>query len=653
MPSPRIDHLHDRIAQLTERARLACRLLALLALLLLVGEQWGPIARTLVTVTVIGASIAALAFLWQLSAVTRRAAESALRVAVGLEALASSPERPLEAPPVVSTTLEERTLELLAMVRAELERRGRVGEDLDRRVFEATTLYDLMIKMSSSLRLEEVLKMALYSSMGVFGVTEGLLLLLGQGNDLTLATTRLVGEAPERDLRIACDPGMSSGVASLHVPTPWGDLEKMEAFASFAGSFARSIPGFRPEVACPLDVHGQFLGFMLLGSKISREPFTKENLEFLDTISSAIALVIKNAQMVRTLEETNRQLDRRVNELTLLNEISRRLNVVGDLGQVVSSVLELSASGVGCEGAVVHLFDPPSQGLVRTAICGPLPYLQGPHAVPLGSGLLGSVGQSLRPVNVGPGHPFSPEELGFEPTAAVVSILAVPLTIEKRLVGVLSMVNKQGGAAFSPMDATWMQTTANHAASVIENMRLFKLATEDGLTGLYVHRYFQIRLREEMSRALRHGRPLSLLMADIDHFKLFNDRHGHQAGDAVLREVARTLKGSLREMDVAARYGGEELSVILPDTDQEGAVAVGERIRSSIERHRVGHESQELAVTVSVGVASLRVAEPLKFPKAVLDAMAANLVKSADVGLYSAKTAGRNRVVAGETISGV
>lgn len=159
----------------------------------------------------------------------------------------------------------------------------------------------------------------------------------------------------------------------------------------------------------------------------------------------------------------------------------------------------------------------------------------------------------------------------------------------------------------------------------------------DGLTEIANRKAFDARLRESAIQAMEAGEPLSLLMADIDFFKKFNDTHGHQMGDQVLRLVARVLSESLTGRDLPARYGGEEFAIVLPGTAIAGAVAVGDKIRERVStRQLVRRSTQEKlgGITLSIGAAQFRMGEPL-----------GEFIERADAALYRAKTAGRNRVV--------
>jgi diguanylate cyclase (GGDEF)-like protein len=156
----------------------------------------------------------------------------------------------------------------------------------------------------------------------------------------------------------------------------------------------------------------------------------------------------------------------------------------------------------------------------------------------------------------------------------------------------------------------------------------------DGLTGLYNHRYLHERLGEEVSRAAKDGTELSLLFLDLDHFKQYNDRRGHSAGDRALRAVARVVERSVRRIDLVGRYGGEEFVVVLPESGTPAALEAAERIRRAVEEAEGSVDGQGL--TVSIGVAT--------FPA---DARSKEeLLDRADWSMYRAKRAGRNRVVA-------
>lgn len=166
---------------------------------------------------------------------------------------------------------------------------------------------------------------------------------------------------------------------------------------------------------------------------------------------------------------------------------------------------------------------------------------------------------------------------------------------------------------------------------------LQKLSIKDALTGLYNQRHFNDSLEKEISRSNRHKCPLSLIMLDIDNFKKYNDTYGHLEGNKVLKGVSVAIKNSIREIDSAYRYGGEEFTVILPETIANDAVILAERVRKSIENQKFSHKKEELNVTASFGVTQYQIKERIE-----------DFVGKADKNMYNAKDLGKNRVCSAE-----
>ncbi len=162
---------------------------------------------------------------------------------------------------------------------------------------------------------------------------------------------------------------------------------------------------------------------------------------------------------------------------------------------------------------------------------------------------------------------------------------------------------------------------------------IYRMTIVDGLTQIHNKRYLQEALEREVMRARRHGRELSVLMFDIDHFKRINDQYGHLAGDHVLRDLARVVQTRVRRDEVFARYGGEEFALILPETPLEGAGQLAETLRDKVEKHSFVFQGEQIPVTISMGGAVLKE-----------DDTGTDLVKAADTKLYEAKRSGRNRV---------
>ena len=218
------------------------------------------------------------------------------------------------------------------------------------------------------------------------------------------------------------------------------------------------------------------------------------------------------------------------------------------------------------------------------------------------------------------------------------SFMALPLHLFGRLVGFVRASAPEPDR-FKAEDLRGAELACTLAGVSMENIYLFEkvneLAIKDGLTGLYTHRAFQSRLDEEILRSARTKVPFSVVMADIDHFKSYNDTFGHQAGDTVLKAVAETISGGVRDIDFAARYGGEEFALVITGADKAQAAAAAENMRRSLEARSFNFGGKQSRVTISFGVA--------EFPAEA--SAAGQLVRAADERLYRAKKDGRNRVV--------
>jgi diguanylate cyclase (GGDEF)-like protein len=218
---------------------------------------------------------------------------------------------------------------------------------------------------------------------------------------------------------------------------------------------------------------------------------------------------------------------------------------------------------------------------------------------------------------------------------ALRSLLAVPLFVDERVLGILAVASRRD-LAYTQAQLELLTTLGQQAASALENARHHEAATVDSLTGLFLRDYFFRRLQEEFHRSARYGAPFALLMLDLDAFKQINDLHGHLAGDRYLRALGPVLRASLRLADLACRYGGDEFCILLPETDGAGARTIAERIRSAVAELVADAEGTPLRTTASIGLAvhPLHDGGDLKA-----------LLRAADQALYRAKRQGRDRVV--------
>jgi diguanylate cyclase (GGDEF)-like protein len=188
--------------------------------------------------------------------------------------------------------------------------------------------------------------------------------------------------------------------------------------------------------------------------------------------------------------------------------------------------------------------------------------------------------------------------------------------------------------------------TAENLARELQsaNTRLRGMAFQDGLTGLFNHRFFQESMDKELSKAIRYQRPFSLIMLDLDYFKKINDRYGHPAGDAVLKAISATINQTVRKSDIVSRYGGEEFAIVLPETQLKGAVILAERLRKNVEQLAVKAGDATIRMTISLG---LTIWEP-----ASTVTEKADIIEAADKALYASKSSGRNKTSFVEAVAG-
>jgi two-component system, cell cycle response regulator len=249
-----------------------------------------------------------------------------------------------------------------------------------------------------------------------------------------------------------------------------------------------------------------------------------------------------------------------------------------------------------------------------------------------GDGIAGAAAHAGRAV-LWPGGDLRPSPL--EPDAGA-GAAAIPLRSGGHPFGVLGYYGRS--APFEEEDVHSLEILVRQAETAIENSFLYeeavRLSLTDGMTGLWNRRNFDLRLESELSRALRFSEPFAVVFVELDQMKSVNDRYGHQAGDTVLIELARRLTEAVREVDVVARWGGDEFTLLLPKTGLGGALQLAEKIRAAVANGPFRIDAGSLDITISVGVAA--------YPEH--GSSGKDLVAAADAAMYQAKAGGRNRV---------
>ncbi|MFL5757216.1 MAG: diguanylate cyclase [Chloroflexota bacterium] len=325
----------------------------------------------------------------------------------------------------------------------------------------------------------------------------------------------------------------------------------------------------------PLRHDGAVVGVITL-SKLGLRQFDDEDLRLLTILADQAATALTSARLLGQTQELAAELRR-------LLDMSGALSASLDPRAVANLIGEHLARSVGAEEAVVSYWDRANDRLLTlgyfpTARIGEVDAVYSLGGYPTTRRVLTEQVEATIDAD---DPEADPAEVALLRQQGMRGVVMLPLVAKGESIGLVELLGRQR-VAVDPTKRALARTMANEAAMALENARLYEnarnLADRDPLTGFYNHRYLHERLGEEVVRARRTNRPLSVLMLDLDEFKLVNDTFGHLFGDRVLVHVAERVRSTLRGSDVAARYGGDEFAVILPDTDASAARNVAERI---------------------------------------------------------------------------
>jgi len=317
--------------------------------------------------------------------------------------------------------------------------------------------------------------------------------------------------------------------------------------------------------------------------------------------------------------------------LAIVQEISRRFSTILDPDRLTGEALELTGRVIDFVWGVVWLKNPRTGKLEArhsmsfTGEERPVPAEPTPAVVEATE--TGRTAKSPMP--------YSRSGNAFDESVSLTE-MAVPLSLRDEVFGALSL-GTNAPRGYTSRERRFLETLAGNVAIAVQNARLYKQrekeAIRDGLTRLYNRRFLRERLTQEEAMAKRYKRFFSLIILDIDHFKVYNDTFGHPAGDQLLIALAKVLVRSVRQVDFVARYGGEEFAVVLPEVDKKGALLVAERVRKQVEDFSNPHQ-EHYNLTISAGVSSFPADGDKK----------EELLDKADKALYRAKREGRNKV---------
>jgi diguanylate cyclase (GGDEF)-like protein len=446
----------------------------------------------------------------------------------------------------------------------------------------------------------------------------------------------------------------NKGLGTIHFKFPrdenalWGNLSQNEPFEVINDSGGLVYPDvfekyglqqLASKLWVPLTIRGDVVGLMTLGEKINSHPFDEIELDFLKQIGAHAAACINTCRLYEERKKEKEDLDKTLQNLSLLYSIGKAMNYISDLQKLLQFILGQAIEITSAEKGSIMLYDPEADRLNIRVLAGlaDTAYQEKVNNNEIkcrsfkpGEGIAGRVFLTARPMIV---NNISDDDFFIESkTSYVRSIACIPMVVYNDVIGVINVTNKQEEKDFSDEDLKMLKAVADQAAVAINKAQLWDMAVTDSLTGLYVRRYFLAKLQEEIRRAERYNKVISVVMADLDNFKTINDNYGHDTGDQVLRTVGKFLQKNIREVDIIARYGGEEFVLMIPEADQDAAFALSERLRAQfaqVERENLPQ------ITMSLGIAT--------YPFDGLEME--DLIRKADAAMYAAKQAGRNKVI--------
>lgn len=537
-----------------------------------------------------------------------------------------------------------------AVAIANAQRYEAVDQQLQQRVAQLEALQETARDLNATLNLDTILQRLVARVCATLGADAGMVCLLADDRQ-TIIVKAMLGYPEEISYYQYHGWSVEEGLAGQVVRTGKADWTPD---VRFSPHYACSRLTTLSQMSVPISHNGVVLGVLILESD-HLGTFNPDLTRFVSQIADHAALSIQNAHMYQQVVEQQALLSQRSQQLNEVLRISQALSANLNLDDLLPEIVQSIRASLGFNIALLNLVDrdDPTMMRRRAAVGVPeeqwtllknqvtpvewfksvmrdefrishsyyIPHSHAEHGVIWDNTDDTSYRPDLGERNADEWHPddalFVPL---FDSDGQLISFLSVDDPSDRRIPSLDSV--------------QVLEIFATQASIAIENANLYtrtrELAITDGLTGLYNQSHFTAMLEREVSVALRYGYPLSLLALDLDRFKRYNDTYGHLAGNVLLRTFAEVLSESVREVDIVARNGGEEFAIILPKTDESGALQLAERLRVTTASHPFPYAS----VTVSIGVATL---------KSLMDAT--TLHHMADQALYEAKRHGRNNVV--------
>lgn len=533
-------------------------------------------------------------------------------------------------------------------------------DTLKKKVQGLSLIVEILKDINSTLNLESLLGKIIKGATTILNSEIGSLMLYNKDLDcLTIKVAKGLSREVIKNTKIKVGESLSGWIFKNGQSLLISDVEKDKRFAKESSEkyYNKSFIG------TPLVVKDRVIGVININNKISKDVFTQDDLWLLETFAYEAAIALENSELYedtkRRLNElsnltqelaaskliiskVNLLLDKKLYDLTVINRISKAIsptphhrNVIKSVAKVISEFIDyhiFSFLIINEEKGGEFFIDPVylvDERYINDIKCQVMERYNNYHnRLEFKEDRIKNVFLDVTPVIT---HKIDKVD--------VVSTLSLPIKVANKVIGIISLEQFRK-KAFSKEDVRLFTLVRDHLIVILENSLLYekveKLSITDGLTKLAVHRHFQESLIKEIRNAEKGNYPVSLFMIDIDYFKEYNDRYGHPTGDIVLQKVAQILQDNARSTDIVARYGGEEFGIILPRTDKNGAIVLGERITKAVENYKFPEEdnSRGKKITVSIGLAT--------YPEDVLTSAA--LIEEADKALYQAKKNGKNQI---------
>ena len=441
----------------------------------------------------------------------------------------------------------------------------------------------------------------------------------------------------ENELSFKCEEGLLRQTILQNEPFTVVDISGNPLYGDFFKK--NNLHRIDSQIWVPLMMLDNVIGILTIGHEDNIAHLNNLDLNFLKQISSQASVSIHTCRVYDRRNKEKEELDKTVRTLSLLHDIGRAMNYIQDFKYLLRYILKQAIEISQAEKGSIMLYDAETarlhirvmEGLADEKILEQINNSEiETRSFKPGEGVAGAVFES--------GEPIFLNDLDMDKRfvhagkSYAHSIACVPMVVFSDVIGVINVTNKKEGDGFTDEDAELLKAVADQAAVTVNKAQLWEMSVTDSLTGLYIRRFFLAKVSEELRRSERYKHPFAIVMVDIDHFKNVNDTYGHSEGDQVLKAVSNLFKDTIRQVDIVARFGGEEFVMLLPETDKENALKLAERLREKVAELTF---EQVPCVRISLGVSG--------YPEDGSEIE--SLIKKADAALYKAKQSGRNRSI--------